>query len=62
VQHANDGAVRGVHTNHQACVDYALRFVRGKFSKLIGEVDEVIDIRRRHKGSAFEHAFDDRAD
>ena len=37
------------YTNHEACVGYALRFVRGKFSKLIGEVDEVIDIRRRQR-------------
>ncbi len=47
------------YTNHEACVGYAIRFVRGKFSKLMGEVDDVTQIRRRHKGGAFEHAFDD---
>src|SRR2546421_74300 len=59
----HDGKIRFVdYGNHEACIERAIRYVRGKFSRLLGEVDEVMEIRRRHTGTVFENAFKSSAD
>jgi len=59
----HDGKMRFVnYANHNACIERAVRYVRGKFSRLLGEADEVMEIQRRHKGTVFEHAFKGGAD
>ena len=50
------------YANHDVCVEYAVRFVRGKFSKALSQVEQVERIRGRNRGKVFEHAFDDRTD
>jgi hypothetical protein len=49
------------YANHEHCVDYAVRFVRSKYSKALTDVETVNRIRRRNRGKVFSNAFDDSA-
>jgi hypothetical protein len=50
------------YANPDVCVEYAVRFVHGKYSKALADLEAVKRIRRRNRGKVFDHAFDDSAD
>jgi hypothetical protein len=50
------------YANHDVCVEYAVRFVRSKYSKALAELEDVTRIRRRNRGKVFDHALEDSAD
>ena len=53
-----NGAVRYLnYARSKECVEYAKRYVERKYWKVCQDVDSVQDIKSRHRGKVFEHAF-----